>query len=487
MRRALRIVLAIIKWLVIAVVAALAVVVLVNLRHAELTPEARSLSELHNPSVADRQNLYLALVGFDAPAGADPIITGARIVAEYNATAASNPSGRHGAARATSEGAPARNEGRLAFTGAGDNLPNPFDLRYLSYALEHASDIRAMTAGNAELVSRYLAMQSLSAFSDTSVSDIVQSRLSFGDWNRPHALLLLRASLDAQTGRVGPAFDFIAADISMWRSVLGSNGSIVDQLIASRLLARDFRALSDFIAAPTFDVRANEAKLREILVPLTPAELDVAQMFKREFEMQAKLIDSLTKEMAREASRTWINRLTNDDSLRFGLFFKPNASLNVAARIYSGLQTLASHSPFEFVRLRDKVVHENQAISRRGFYNPIGVTIVRAGSPNYADYIAQVFDLAAYIRLVRAQLDVRLASAAPNHVTALLASASPETRNPYTELPFGWNASDNTLFFEPMSSRWREWAKAGVPPSGRINRNDSPKPPTPKSGPVASL
>lgn len=127
----------------------------------------------------------------------------------------------------------------------------------------------------------------------------------------------------------------------MWRRVLG-NGALVDELIAVRGLASDFRILSDLIATPAFDVSANEAKLRQILAPLSAAELKMAPAFKREFEMHARMVTALPDEMARDKTIGWVDRLMNG-----WFFYKTNASLNQSAQLFATLQTLASSPPSE--------------------------------------------------------------------------------------------------------------------------------------------
>lgn len=175
LRRAFRIVLAIGKWFAIVSGCALLVVFLVNARDEELTPETRALAEYHSPSVPDAQNAYLALVGFDAPAGADPVVAGAHFIAESDAAAASDPSGHERVLKRMAEDPEVRDEGRLKFIGSLDSLPDPLDRPSLPQALDHAGDIRTLTDANAELVARYVATQKLPAYARTSLPDIIGS------------------------------------------------------------------------------------------------------------------------------------------------------------------------------------------------------------------------------------------------------------------------------------------------------------------------
>ncbi len=452
----------IIKWLAIVGGAVLLIVLLVNSRDQELTPEARALAEYHPPSVPDRQNAYLALVGFDAPAGIDPIATGARIVGENNVAAASDPSGHERMLKRFGQNSTAPAEGQLKFVGNLDVLPEPLEGPCLPQALEHASDIRAMIGANAELVARYLAMQRLPDFANTSLPDMLLSTWPSSAWIGPRRLLLMRSALDAQTGQAAAALGYLEADMAMWRRILG-RGDLLSEMIAARVLAADFKLLSELIAAPAFDVRANATELRQMLVPLSQAELNMAPLFKREFEMEARFISALPDEVAKDKTAGWIDHLTNGV-----LFYKPNATLNLSAQLYAGLQTLGSHPPAEFIRLRDKVLGEAKAMGEPGvtwIYNPMGRMNVGIVIPAYPEYVARVFDLAAYANLVRAQLELRLASVPLDKAPEFLTTMEPEGQNPYTEQSFRWNAADNSFSFDPMSNRWREWStKIVMPP-----------------------
>jgi hypothetical protein len=464
MSRALRIVLTTIKWIVVAAGAALLVVVLVNLRDEDLTPEARALAEPERPSVPDAQNAYLLLAGFDTPVGSDPVAAGARLVSENNLAAEKNPWGPVYAARDTSADS-ARSGGRPRFAGQLEKLCEPFKGPCLAHALAGTDDIRSMTAANAELISRYLAMQQLPAYANTAIPTAAQPQLS-GEWGSTRRLLLTQAALQAQTGEPKRAIAFLADDIGFWRRVLAGGGNLVDEMIAVRMLASDFRILSELLASPSFDPRPFSAQLRPMLAPLTSAESNSAHVFKKEFEMQARLHSALAKDLGFSGQASWSDRLTS--GLWFSLFSHPNASLNYSARLFSGVQAAASHSPAEFIERRDRLQRESDELSQPSvswLYNPAGKMLVGTGMPSYPEFAGRVFDLAAYVQLVRAQLELRLAAVPAGDVPAFLAAAGAETRNPYNGRPFVWNGADRALSFEPSTKRWREWdPKAVVPP-----------------------
>ena len=88
-------------------------------------------------------------------------------------------------------------------------------------------------------------------------------------------------------------------------------------------------------------------------------------------------------------------------------------------------------------------------------YNPVGKILVEIARPHMT-FTSPAFSR-AYINLVRAQLEIRLAMTLSDRVQAFLSSAGAETRNPYDGMPFTWDAATGTLSFLPQSQRWRDW------------------------------
>jgi len=462
MHRALRIALKTIKWVAVVLLVGAAGVVLVNLRDEDLSPEAKALAAFHPSAVPDEQNAYLALVGFDAPSGIDPIAAGAKIVKEHDAAARSDPLGTARAEKMENAPAAEHGDGRLQFVGDMDALCEPISRPCLPAISNDPEKLRAMMSANGELVARYLALQNLPAFANTSVPDPMQPMPS-GGWAGARRLLFAQAVVDAKSGREDRALAFLAADMSLWRRVLAAGSGLIEEMIAVRMLASGLALLSEFIASPDFDVQNHQAILREMLVPLSAAERNSTSMFARESSATAYSLSAMRDEGAQSDAISWMDRQL------IKLFFKKDASLNEYAILFTRLQALASHGPASFAPQRERMLRDSEARAEPGIswlYNPIGKIYVRIAYPSYPDFVARVFDLAAYVQLVRAQLEVRLANLSSSDMPQFLGSAGAETRNPYDDKPFAWNAETRSLSFEPMNPRtWRDWNfKVHVPP-----------------------
>ncbi len=353
-------------------------------------------------------------------------------------------------------------EGHLKFVGDRDSLCDPISKPCLQPSLTDPAQLRAMAEANKELIARFQALQQMVAYANTSVPDPWQPMPS-GGWGGAQSLLLTQASLDGISGKADRALGFLATDMSFWRRILGTDSGMIDEMVAVRVLASDLALLSELIAAPSFDVRQHQEQLRQMLAPLTPEERNAGRMFKREFQLIARTVNSTQQQAIELEEMDWLDRQL------YRLFFKRNASVNDSARLFTLLQELGGHPPADFAELRKKVQVRAYALSEPGvtwLYNPIGKTLVGSGTAFYPDFVARVFDLAAYAQLVRAQLELRLANLAPDKVAAFLATAASETRNPYTGQLFAWDDVNRILSFEPMYKRaWPGWKfRATVPP-----------------------
>jgi hypothetical protein len=463
----MKILLKILKWLALIAGGLILIVVVINWKDEELSDGATALAKFHPPVLPNAQNAYLALVGFDAPAGSNPVTEGARIVAAHNAAVEARKSLPPAQRAEALESAAAKagvSGANLQFRWSGKPFGDPLGLASLPQAMERGGEIADLQKLNAELFRRYLALQQMPAFADVSTPDIASVSLGNGVFNGPRMVLLSKAALDAQTHHEPAALAYFAADIAFWRRVLVGRGSLVDKMIAVRMLGADLREVADLLALPAFDAHAYAAPLRQILSPLTPVELDASPMFNREFGLNLNSL-SATFAQARADSSVGLLEWFEHGPLSGRFLLKENATLNIVAR---DTLLLSTGSPAAYPKIRDALNDQAKAAFepwKGSLYNPLGKVLVAVSAPSYLEYLARLCDLAAYQALVRAQLELRLANVAASDVSFYLVTAPAATKNPYTGYIFNWNPATRSLSFEPNSIRWREWgASVTLPP-----------------------
>src|SRR5690242_15905396 len=76
------------------VLGALLLFVLVNLRDADISVQARSMARFAAEPIDADGNAYIALLGLTAPPGADPVAEGKRLAADYDGSIEADPFAR---------------------------------------------------------------------------------------------------------------------------------------------------------------------------------------------------------------------------------------------------------------------------------------------------------------------------------------------------------------------------------------------------------
>jgi hypothetical protein len=428
------------------------IVLLVWVRQdAPLSPEARRALDYQAPDTPVAENAFIALVGFDAPAGADFMQAGAARIREAQA------------------GKP--------FQTSVSSLKLTEDYRYycvrdrddkcLEDIRADAANIRRLLADNAELVERYRHAQSLPRYVNTLTSDIPNS--GFGiDISR---LLSAAAVLDIQAGQIDQGLAFIEDELRFQRRILAAREAVLlDQLIALAGIRRQLVLLE--LLNEQGLLRGQDARLRALLTPLEAPTESFRQVLWREhvFQMQgfAKMfsesgpedlytlqdLDTGEKTEATPARKLWAYA-------QYYFLFKPNMSLNLKDELWRDMTAILTETPASRLPARDV---RREALARAGCWkigpickhptNFVGEVLLMIDGPGLEDYLLRIHDVDARIRLLRAQLEYQLTTRPANEDPAqTLARLGPETFNPYTGKPFEWDAARGVLRFQPVQKQ----------------------------------
>jgi hypothetical protein len=438
--------------------AALLAAVLINLRDPELSAQARSMARFESPATAAEGNAYIALLGLSAPRRIDPIAEGKRLVAERDAAPSADPFAPQRRVHETRESDPEQDD-HLAFTGDLDAACDIFGEPCLPFARARDSAVRALFAGNLLLIERYQQARQLPRFAAVPIADQQRADIERRNLGRVHAVLLTVAALDSQQGRAADACSFLQTDGAFWRRVLSGAGTLGDKLGAFRWLSEDARLASEFIASPAFDATTCEPALRPLLEPLTGAELSLADAFRMAFVPTAQMLANWPDPAISVEPESWVDRHLKETPV-YDLFYRRNATINRSAEIYAGLAALAAQPTARFIAARDAFLAENSDLASVGpgwFYNPLGKMLLGRHLPLYVDYIAHANGVAVYLKLVRAQLELRLAGIPAAQVPQFLERSGADALNPLDGRPFRWDGAHRTLSFDALDRRWRRW------------------------------
>jgi len=444
-------------------VSALSLAVLVNLHDPEISTEARAMARFELPAIAAEGNAYVALLGLGAPPRIDPLAEGMRLAAERDATRFADPFARQRVPQPERETDSERDD-HVAFAGDLDAGCDIFNEPCLPFALARDPAVRDLYARNFVLIDRYRAARRLPAFAAVAIADKRRADIERSNLDRVHAVLLTVAALDAQQGNAAEACSFLQDDGAFWRRVLSGAGTLGDKLSAFRALAENARLASELIASPGFDGAACATSLRGLLAPLTGAQTSLADAFRMAFVPTVHMLASWPDPAISVEPESWADRHLKETPI-YDLFYRRNASINRGAEVYAGLATLAAQPAARFIAARAAFQAENSDLASVGpgwLYNPLGKLLLGRHLPLHVDYIAHAHGVAAYIKLVRMQLELKLAGVSLPEVPQFLERAGADATNPIDGRPFRWDGEHRSLSFDPLDRRWRRWGTSAT-------------------------
>jgi hypothetical protein len=192
---------------------------------------------------------------------------------------------------------------------------------------------------------------------------------------------------------------------------------------------------------------------------LNAKELSLADAFRMAFVPTVRMLASWPDPAISVEPESWADRHLKETPL-YDLFYRRNASINRSAELYAGIAALAAQPISRFIAARDAFIAENRDLASVGpswIYNPLGKSLIARHVPIHVDYIAHAHGVATYLKLVRMQLELRLAAVPPAGVPQILEHAGPDGANLLDGRPFRWDSEHRSLSFDPSDRRWRRW------------------------------
>jgi hypothetical protein len=426
-------------------------VLLVNLRDEPLSAGARALLTPPANPYPSAQNIYLAMMGYDAPAGESPTTAGARLVEQFNANL----------------------EGMLRDQSAGRLRPQPPDPHALAFrgelgfivaqagsvlsqASAHRAQITQLLRDNAELYQRYRALPGLRGYYETvRPSWLAPARGP----NILHRLFLADVAVRAgDPASSAQAQADLAADLRLWHAVLTGEGGILSKMLAVAYLQEDELLIADLLAEPRLPFTA----AAEDVAPLYPlADWDIGSAIAFEFRTAAALL-RYTEEVGLHGGyapgQGLMARLR--DRLGAHLFkvqatenlFAAAAAVRIRAAATPGLGPAAQSAPPPL-----------------SLYNPVGRLLAYVAQPGGTDqYVLRAWDGAAFQRLLRLGFEIRRRAVPAADIPAFLGAHPEWSRHPLDGRPFLWDPARGELavqtlaqYSSPRRFAIRIWQPAG--------------------------
>jgi hypothetical protein len=320
----------------------------------------------------------------------------------------------------------------------------------------HRVELVALTATDRELYQRYVGMQELQGYFDSAPPDGDAPDFLLPD--EAQKLFLADAADRLQTGTPAQqqaALADVRRDIRMWKAVLDGYGGLVSKVMAATALHADFLLLGDMVTDPDFHPRLVGDALESTVAPFPLQEWKIGGAYGWEMRHSAALLGAIARANTPPSGTDAppVGWWRGTDSRVSARFLKLNATENLQANLMRRLGALADGDPGSFLERRQayRKWQSHEFAVHVAWYNPVGKALVAiaAGAP-YDDYPARVFDTAAFQRLVFLAWQIRRRGIALKDVAAFMKQHPEWSTDPIDARSFYWSSANGTLGVEPI-------------------------------------
>lgn len=459
------------KWTLLALLAAVLALVAVNAFDEDLRPEVKAALQPPSETVPAQDNLFYALLGFQAPSG-DLVQAG---IARWRLLEQLPPVGTHAEEAAHQQRRHAEElPGALRFQGDARALDDIAAVGDALAALRAGRlDAQTMIAANAELLARYRGLRRYGGYANlfTPRAELL-SRAPYFDISRTRRLWMLSLATMIARGETDAAVRELRDDTLFWRRMLAQRENhLIDKMVLVANVQRGLRSASDLLHGGNLNADQRRV-LAELAGPMTPAERSMDGPLGNELRF---IDNTLRDEMRRTGGVNWFDTYPprrEEDAWppflqralnRAGAYFlQPRATTNLH---HAGLQRVAQANGRDCRRFGE----DEEALSAaaepdwwRLGYNPVGKVLlaISGNGAMYHSYTGRLCDLMGFQRLLALQLHLRergITSQTPRpQIETAITQAGDAYADPFTGGPMLWSPEQRGIAFGAFDARNRK-------------------------------
>jgi len=432
------------KWTIGVLVVLGLLFIGINWFDEDLSPEAKVLLIAPPNPYRPEENLYLALLGFDAKEGESPIDAAQERIAAYEKAL---PAALKDPPRTVDEFPDSawRKRKKLEFQGKFD-FCRPLGSSCLAGVEIHKTEIDRLLKANRELYRRYSRLHELKGYYETATPSfyLMSSYVPLP----VRQLYLANIALRVKSGtslQQRAAIGDLREDIRTWRRQLTGDGALISKMVAVASLQGDYALLSDIVADSKFDLEDSSPEIQSVL-ELPEGAWRIGSVFAFEYRSNVFIWDQLR--VSKEKRSIWDS--ASDERGWWGHFsdqitwpfFKINATQNLDAKIKTHLQKMADADPAEFFVARDAYRtwrRDNIEFGVHQVYNPFGKIMMNVASHTHENYSLRAYDGAAFQRLVRLGYEIRNQKVEDKAVPLFMQQHPEWASHPVDGRPFVWD------------------------------------------------
>lgn len=418
--------------------------VAINWRDVAPSADALAMQALIDarPVVADADNAYLDMLGFDAPLEEDAHAVGLqrRELIRKRAVAASQAVFEFPGRGAE----PALSPAWMAVVQACGRSGTSCDT-----ALRTQRDLAPLDEANLQMLERYRGLIAHRSWSEEIQLDTAMPTPAFQRVLNAQRLSLISLWLHAEERDASSTIDALDADLRFWRGVLASTDLLIARMIATAAVRRNIE-WSALILPRVHAAHATDAMPDSLVTPMTGDERSLRRTLAGEWEFSQRMVRAILEKNEAGAGASDTKMTTRFANWLGKPLFQPQDTANRSATRMERLASL-SEAPYPQINAHVRAARATRETStpwRDFLYNPTGRILDHIAEGAYIGYAFRVPDIEGVRRAVVASIELKSRGADPADMSEALASGA--WRNPYDDAPFEFDAKDSCVVFNGL-------------------------------------
>ncbi len=445
------------KWLFVMAILLIAALVVINWNDESPSPSAIKIQSIldADPAIPDEENAFVYAMGLAAPRDEDPVRSGAACVAKLNATAHKKIVNLDTDFKCEKAEKPTSSicDNKLISTLL--DTCSTADSACEKALLENDLAIGQWLKEESWFLQRYEGLLRRQKWHLTAKVSPWLSYPPYGELSQGRKMLMLKAWHLAGQGQVDGVKRLLNQEARFWRILLSSSSLLIDKMLASGYLGRDF-AFGNLV------LRRLQAKgVKDVVpdawqAPLSREELSMEKVMAGEWSFFSTTLQEAEATLrggrvyladGKEVPASLLDKVSN-------YFLLPQATQNEHAEMLLRLVAIFNVPVEDF----PQAAKQADAYTKKKFggldswlhpYNPDGHILVAIAAPAYTDFVAAVYDLKGVRRAALATLELREKGVDKSQVAKALEQSS--LINPYDKQPFTWDAATGSILFKGLA------------------------------------
>lgn len=269
-------------------------------------------------------------------------------------------------------------------------------------------------------------------------------------------------------GNIQHAMTLLEQETNFAKKMLAGNSEFIDKQVAIRMLFTQYHTISELLDHPNLQKSLMDPRLIALLNPLTLKEQQaMANGIKNELASQLILFETMDEIILNDyyrnlphnsnATKQTINTVKYYDKNQTlnSAFLKQQPIINYASITLPAAQltypTLLNYQQKPLCKSDDPTEVCIAKIQQQHGDNLIGGILLNITNIDHNYYLFRFYDLSSYLALIRTKLWINQQSIPKAQIPTFLSTLGNMAKNPYTQIPFKWDAQTSTLSTESTS------------------------------------